>query len=258
LGGGSSEALGINERHQIVGAANYPNSNWYRAVTWNYGGPQDLGTLGGPAAEALGINNLDQMVGAALDASNISHAALWQRGRITSLASAGDQGSTALAINDLGEVVGYGYLPGPADSHAVLFLQGQEVDLGTVDGDSESQANAINDAGTVVGGSGIVDHPFHAFIWRDGTISDLNSQIPPGSGWYLIDATGINAFGQIAGYGLVNGELHGFLLTPAGESHDPYAEATAPQAAAVQAAFATLPADERNQVNWNRPSLSVS
>jgi hypothetical protein len=43
---------------------------------------------------------------------------------------------------------------------------------------------------------------------------DLNSLIPSNSGWSLTIATSINVRGQITGQGTINGEQHGFLLTP--------------------------------------------
>jgi probable HAF family extracellular repeat protein len=44
---------------------------------------------------------------------------------------------------------------------------------------------------------------------------DLNSLIPTGSGWQLLEAYGINNVGQIVGEGLLNGQAHAFLLDPA-------------------------------------------
>ena len=43
---------------------------------------------------------------------------------------------------------------------------------------------------------------------------NLNDLIDSSSGWQLYFAAGINAKGQIVGRGTLNGEEHGFLLTP--------------------------------------------
>jgi len=43
---------------------------------------------------------------------------------------------------------------------------------------------------------------------------NLNELIDSSSGWQLYFAAGINAKGQIVGRGMLNGEEHGFLLTP--------------------------------------------
>jgi len=45
-------------------------------------------------------------------------------------------------------------------------------------------------------------------------MQDLNNLIPPNSGWSLSVAYAINKSGQITGQGTINGEQHGFLLTP--------------------------------------------
>jgi probable HAF family extracellular repeat protein len=45
-------------------------------------------------------------------------------------------------------------------------------------------------------------------------MSDLNSLIPPNSGWTLSEAFGINDTGQITGTGAINGATHAFLLNP--------------------------------------------
>jgi hypothetical protein len=43
---------------------------------------------------------------------------------------------------------------------------------------------------------------------------NLNSRLPAGSGWELVEATAINEAGQIAGYGRHEDRLRAFLLTP--------------------------------------------
>ena len=73
---------------------------------------------------------------------------------------------------------------------------------------------AINSSGTqIVGYSGD-----RAFLYSSGKMKDLNSMIPPGSGWSLTTATAIDDTGLIAGYGFFQGEEHAFLLTPGGGS----------------------------------------
>jgi probable HAF family extracellular repeat protein len=55
----------------------------------------------------------------------------------------------------------------------------------------------------------------HAFLWTKRTgWFDLNDLIPSNSGWELEVAYDVNDWGQITGYGLINGKTHAFLLTP--------------------------------------------
>ena len=53
-----------------------------------------------------------------------------------------------------------------------------------------------------------------AFLWRAGTIVDLNDFIDTTSGWTLLEARAINNAAQIIGYGSLNGRIRAFLLTP--------------------------------------------
>jgi len=72
-----------------------------------------------------------------------------------------------------------------------------------------SSGAAISFFGEVVGTSGS-----RAFLWTPyAGMLDLNTLIPPDSGWTLSSATGINLSGQIVGNGTINGQQHAFLLT---------------------------------------------
>ena len=122
--------------------------------------------------------------------------------------------SLGFGINNLGTVVGYSTLT--ADDfgtiHAFANINGIMHDLGTLGGTS-SGALGVNDSGDVVGFSNTGAGGNHAFLYRNGLMIDLNSLIDPGSGWTLDSANGINAAGQITGYGEINGQVHAFVLT---------------------------------------------
>jgi len=54
------------------------------------------------------------------------------------------------------------------------------------------------------------------FLWDRGSIWDLGSLIPAGSGWdYLEIGQEINEAGQIVGWGVIGGQRHAFLMSPA-------------------------------------------
>src|SRR5207253_590923 len=56
--------------------------------------------------------------------------------------------------------------------HAVRFDRGGIVDLGTLGGD-RSEASFIADSGAVVGWSALADGRVHPFLFRDGSMVDL-------------------------------------------------------------------------------------
>jgi len=171
---------------------------------------QDLGTLpGGYYSQGLAINFESEVAGFSNAADGQWHGFLWS-------AWSGMQdlpnlphafGASANGINDLGQVAG------GSGSYAVLWHNDKNHTaecLGVLPGLGWSSAFALNDAGQVVGWSG-----FAAFIWsRETGMQDLNQLIPSNSGWTLSIANAINVLGQITGQGTINGQQHGFLLTP--------------------------------------------
>jgi probable HAF family extracellular repeat protein len=111
-------------------------------------------------------------------------------------------------------VVGASWFSGD-DEHGFLWdaTNGMQ-DLGTLSRAKPSAAFGINNSGQVVGFSYTASGQAHAFLWQNGTMSDLNDLIPPGSGWDLGAAYAINNAGQIVGVGVHNGQGRAFLLTP--------------------------------------------
>lgn len=246
----NSAASGINALGQVVG----DSINLGRLVNGvNVGGQDhafrtgpnlningvtdDLGTLGGISSTANAVNLLGQAVGSAALASGDAHAfRTAPNGAITAasdLGTLGGSSSNALSINALGQVVGQSDLAngtsGTVSRHAFVWTQGatngtagnmQMTDLGSLGGDSV--ANGINDLGSIVGFSLLADgSTFDAFLYRNNQMINLNSLIDPNSGWILQDATAINDNGQIAGFGLFNGQTRAFLLNAAPEPSAP-------------------------------------
>ena len=105
---------------------------------------------------------------------------------------------------------------------AILFLANTVyavdysiIDLGTLGGNNYSKAYGINNSGQIVGYSTNTSSGYsRAFLYQNGTMTDLNSLLPTGSGWVLTEAIDINNNGQIVGQGYIGGTYHAFLLTP--------------------------------------------
>ena len=192
LGGASSRATDINEAGEVVGVAKNA-AGQDRAFLWRNGVMTDLGTLGGTLSQASAMNNVGGVVGA----SAVTGAAplapfLWQDGVMSGLVLGGQASVTG--INDAGDVVGV------ADGRAVLWRDGEVIDLGSLGGVGASGAD-INQYGQVVGSADSTELDFlgrqmpHAFLWENGVMRDLGA--PAGSlGSY---ATAVNNLGQVVG-----------------------------------------------------------
>jgi probable HAF family extracellular repeat protein len=246
LGGNDAFASYINERGQIAGISNTGTTP--NAVTgvppldpflWENGTMLDLGTLGGAVGFVIGLNNRGQVIGGSSIIANPGacfsegdpncHPFLWSQGSLIDLNTSTSGGSPlgVEGINDAGELVGAAAFPN-APSDAYLWRNGVAIDLGHLAGDCFSAANAINSYGQVVGNSfSCDDNSYHAFLWENGSIIDLNAQIPAESPLQLPLAFDINDRGEIAGIGLPPGvplasvftEGHAFLLIPCDDNH---------------------------------------
>lgn len=217
-GGALSWANAINALGLIAGASDGTEVG-PEATVWSSSGAQGLGFLsGGSYSEAFGINKVGQVAGFSYITGGESHGFLWSKATgmqdLGTLPGGGD--SSANALNDLGQVAG-GSDCGSACQHAVLWssVAGGAQDLGVLPGTTFSGAYGINNHGAVVGSAGYIDNADHAFIWTPtGGMQDLNDLIPQNSGWTLEYAFAINDNGQIAGWGVLNGQERGFLLMP--------------------------------------------
>jgi probable HAF family extracellular repeat protein len=227
---------GINVLGQVVGYDGIYTQDWQYGFFWtSSGGMTRLGDSF-PPTFANAISNTGQIVGENSSNAPFAHATSWKNGIATDLGtlSGADYASSANGVNDLGQIVGWSTTApiswffgwcGTA-THAVLWsASGRIRDLGTLPGDTLSAASNMNFFGQVIGSSGNTAtcdfgaSPYEVtgrpFIWtRRSGMQDLNTLISANSGWVLNSATGINIWGQIAGSGTLNGQSHGFLLTP--------------------------------------------
>lgn len=121
-----------------------------------------------------------------------------------------------LAINSNNHIVGFARSDGAPRAFLSTNPNSPAQDLGTLPGGTLSKANDINNGGWIVGFSDGVT-PLRAVVRPPGgSFVDLNSKIPPNSGWLLTEAMAINDPGRIVGIGIHNGLVRAFMLTPTG------------------------------------------
>jgi probable HAF family extracellular repeat protein len=148
------------------------------------------------------------------------HAFLYSNGQVIDLHTLDVPDSLGFAINNAGEVTGM--VGGYPSYHAFLYSDGQMRDLGTLGGLMAS-GNGINDSGQVVGTSDLPgpNTSRAAFLYSNGTMTNLNDLIDPTLGLTLFSASGINEHGQIVADGyssLTSPGSHAFILDPASAS----------------------------------------
>jgi probable HAF family extracellular repeat protein len=202
-------AFGINDVGGIVGLFNdHP-------TLWRDGVAQELELLPGfTAGSARAINNAGQIVGILTPPS--IHGFLYSGGRMEDFSVLGGwEQSSATGINNAGDVIlSAGTLP--TSVRGYLYSGGRFVVI-PGPGGQRGTPTGINDHRHIVGSFPFPTSPTqtHPFLYRDRVVSDLNTLISGNSAWELLTAEAINNRGQIVGTGTLNGELRGYLLTPA-------------------------------------------
>jgi len=247
LGGLNSEALGVNDRGQVVGAAQTSDANGEdfcgfsamglpvsgtacRAFVWQNGRISELpNTLGGANSVATLINNRGDVAGFAETnqpekgcAVNNFVPVVWRNGAIQRLRTpAGDPDGVAAGINTSGQAVGASGSCAPfnpnsgyylLEAHAVLWdSDGTPYPLPTFGGDGRfagHHACNLNDRGQVVGHSDLSgDAGFHGFVWSLGDPMLTPLNPLPGDSYSL--ANNINDGGDVVG-GSINEDFSSF------------------------------------------------
>ena len=226
----ASEAQAINGAGTVIG---YADDCFFTAQGCRFSGQGSnnvsLGGIGGGInGIAYDINASGQIVGYGTRGDNAAqHATLFSGLNNVDLGTLGGFSSHAYGINNAGQIIGDSALPGNSIYHAALFsgTGSNNIDLGSLGGIS-CHAYAINNSSEIVGNSYPATNNnsvYHAFIYKNGVMRDINGLVLAGSGFgniRLIDNGSrvpghvINDSGQIAAVGEIGGRTHAVLLTP--------------------------------------------
>jgi len=199
LGGDWGRGLAVNEHDTVVGwSTDFGTSmDPHVATIWTDGAIFELGSFGGAESEARDINDDGIAVGSAQSEGPTWQVARWVDGRIEEVAISPDArySSAGFAINNDGWIAGNRWDIDRERHLAVLWRDGEEIDLGTLGGD-ESAAYAVNDLGQIAGAAdrpGFDDRAM--FLWEDGIMRDLGGI----AGFSTLGPWAINNLGEIVG-----------------------------------------------------------
>jgi len=226
LGGDNGFATGINNKNQVIGWA----ETSYQDPTCNP--PQVLQFLpyvydvhtanitalqvypGDSDGTANALNDNGQMAGIsgicsnAVGGASAIHAVFWPDQNSTPIDMGnlgGKAWNTPASMNSKGEVVGFGNPSGDknASFNPTAFYWSQStgmLNLGTLDPFPNSIAYAINNHGLIVGQAlNLSTGASHAFIYKDGFMTDLNSLMIGHKSLTLLYANDVDDSGVIAG-----------------------------------------------------------
>ena len=222
LGGDSSSAAALNNAGQVAGEASTASGDDH-AFLFSAGSMLDLGTLGGPSSSATAVNAGGQVAGDSDTTNHQNHGFFFSGGMMNDVGTFGGTFSTVNGLNDSGQVIGDATFPNELVTHGFLYNAGVLTDLGSFGGDSS--ALAINNIGQIVGFSLDAGGTLHPFLWQSGTMTDLNTLLPPNSGWVLQSASLINDASQVVGMGTYQGNSSWYLLSLPTAHHPPIANA---------------------------------
>jgi probable HAF family extracellular repeat protein len=228
----------INNSGEIVGVATVdtsvdpfafiglgPFSSPTHAFIWKNGVMRDLGTLGGPDSFIAGLcddQRAEMVAGTSFTSFTPNPTTgvptadpfLWKNGTMIDLGSLGGTLGLAQCANNRGQVTGQSNLVGDSVSHPFFWDRGVMTDIGTFGGDN-GFPTWMNRFGEVVGRADLPNGLHHAFLYRNGVLSDLGALGTQSTAFQ------INSRHQIVGASRIDDQtVHAFLWEHGGPMID--------------------------------------
>jgi len=218
IGAAFTEAYDVNDSGVVTGQA---NGQGFRLDTTT----QQVEMIEPPNGGAVfpsAINKQGHVVGGVSTPEGAGIRLFFYDQTMHVIPAAGEVQLEYVDINDDDVIAGcYRSPSGPTHAFTYSFQSNLFVDLNG-DAFGGSFARSINNQGVVVGSCEDISGPPAAMIW---TASDgmrrLIDLVDLQSGWTFSDARAINDAGEIAGWGIHNGQARGFLLVPYDVGDDP-------------------------------------
>lgn len=156
--------------------------------------------------DANAVDSLDAVAGSRWGVSE-SVAYLWRATGGLELGNTCPVGqawcnSVATAMNEGGDVVGYSE---GATFPATTFIWNSSQGIQSLGTDHVGKPVGISLADLIVGTN---------TVWKNGTVYDAPTLCPALASWFNVTFAAVSQNGLIAGYGMVQGTTHGFLLKP--------------------------------------------
>jgi len=218
-----TSATAINGSGVVVGEGEL-DADRFHAFAYSNGQMVDIGPPGSYQASAVGINDAGQIVGNAYFTQGGGGAFVYSNGKFTYLAAPSSSVTvSAFAISSTGEVAGTFYFNSGTPAHAAMYHNGAWTDLGGVAGASATHGTGINAGGQVIATAYYPVKSYHpfvpgkhvAYIVQNGALVNLNTLLPPNSGFTVTDSIAINDAGQVLCDALnTHGTERAVLLTP--------------------------------------------
>lgn len=217
-----SAAHAINNNGQVVGFSSFLNAQPDHAFIYDNAGIKEI-----PLpfrGMANGINDNGLVVGNSYitdGTTPTSSAFSWEKvSGAHVFQPVGGNDAAAVAVGNSGAIVGWtGSYFGPASpwQQAATFDSQGAVDIDS-GSNNFSRALSVNSSGAVVGYyRTTANGDATAFYSKDGSFVDLESLLPPNSGWQLNIAQDVNNVGQIIGVGTYQGGVSAFIMSPVPE-----------------------------------------